>query len=69
MGCGCGRSVRRNIRRPVARARTLQSSRISALQIQALSILPERSPGGMSQERRFIERKRRAAIARRILGK
>ena len=38
------------------------------IQLQAMSRMPERSPGGLTKERRLVERKRRAAIARRILG-
>jgi len=66
--CGCSGGSRRSIGRPTPRVQTVQSARLSPTRIQALSIFPSRSPSGMSQERRFIERKRRAAIAKRVLG-
>ncbi|MHA1950107.1 MAG: hypothetical protein ACW99G_01195 [Candidatus Thorarchaeota archaeon] len=78
MGCGCsgGRNrVRNTGNRPVITPRNnvSVSSGVAAgpapIQLQSLSRLPGRSGSGMNSERRFIERKRRAAIARRKFHK
>jgi hypothetical protein len=77
MGCGCGKrnKVRNAGRRPVVTPRNNPSvsSGVAAgpapIQLQALSRTPNRGASGMNKERRLLERKRRAAIARRNFGR
>ena len=75
MGCNCGRNrVRSTGRRPVVTPRnnpsvaTGQAAGPAPIQLQALARIPNRSAGGMTKERRMLERQRRAAIARRQFG-
>lgn len=76
--CGC-RSQQRNVGRrvitsPAVRStpglQATQTPRQLQLRAQALAATQEaNSVGGLSKEQRDIERRRRAAIARRTLGK
>jgi len=75
MACGCNKNKVRNAgRRPIVSPRnniSVQSGVAAGpapIQLQALARTAPKSAGGMTQERRFLERKRRAAIARRTLG-
>ncbi len=77
MGCGCGsgrgiRNAARN-RRPVIGPRPAPNRGVAAgpapIQAAALARQAAKSGSGMSKQRRQMERKRRATIARRTLGK
>jgi len=75
MGCGCGKNNVRNAgKRPIVSPRRStavnsgQAAGPAPIQLQALSRTPNRSPSGLTKERRLTERRRRAAIAKRVLG-
>ncbi len=71
MGCGCGGGGRRNFTRraPVNPRKTRKRGARTATELQALTkAMNKKSKTGI-KDRRLIERKKRLAIARRILGR
>lgn len=74
MGCGCGGGRRNFARRAPMTTRSAARRGIAGRtpsELQALAMLMnrKRSQASIVKNRRLIERKRRLAIAKRILGK